>query len=125
MLRSRSFSLGPMAELLFEEETHSYTLNGKPVPSVTQILDAVVPKPFESAMWVGYRLAKQDLHPEDKRTAAANLGTQVHLAFAALASGEEVDPFDYPDQAAGFIDGCRKFIYVHGPEFLASERKTF
>jgi hypothetical protein len=114
-----------MAKLHFDPESHSYTLNGKPVPSVTQIINAVVPKPFERAMWYGWRLAKQGLDPEDKRTEAANLGTQVHLAFASLAAGEKVDDFDYPDEAAGFIKACRRFIDDHGPEFLASEHKTY
>jgi hypothetical protein len=114
-----------MAELHFDEETHSYTLDGKPVPSVTQILDAVVPKPFQAAMYYGYRLARQGIDPEEKRNASAQLGTQVHLAFADLAAGEDVDPFDYPDEAAGFIGGLRKFIDTHGPEFLDSERKTY
>jgi hypothetical protein len=114
-----------MAELHFDAESHSYTLDGKPVPSVTQILDAVVPKPFEKAMWFGYRLARQGLDPGVRRYEAAQLGTQVHLAFAAFAAGEDVDPFDYPEQAEGFIGGLRKFIDTHGPEFLDSERKTF
>jgi hypothetical protein len=114
-----------MAELHFDPETHSYTLDGTPVPSVTQILDAVVPKPFKSAMYYGYRLARQGLDPEEKRIASAGLGTQVHLAFAALAAGEDVDPFDYPDEAAGFIRGLWVFIDSHGVEFLDSERKTF
>jgi hypothetical protein len=111
--------------LEFDEATHVYRLDGVEVPSVTQVLDAVVPKPFQSAIFYGYRLARQGKHPEDTRTAAANLGTQVHLAFAALAAGDEVDPFDFPDEAAGFIGGLRKFIDTHGPEFLDSERKTF
>jgi hypothetical protein len=114
-----------MGELEFNAEDHSYKLDGKPVPSVTEIINAVVPKPFERAMWYGWRLAKQGLDPEDKRTAAAELGTQVHLAFARLAAGEEVDDFDYPDEAAGFIKACRRFIDEHAPEFLASERKTY
>jgi hypothetical protein len=114
-----------MSELHFNADDHTYTLHGKPVPSVTEIINAVVPKLFERAMWYGWRLAKQGLNPEDKRTEAANLGTQVHLAFASLAAGEEVDDFDYPDEAAGFIKACRRFIDDHGPEFLASERKTY
>jgi hypothetical protein len=85
----------------------------------------VVPKPFERAMWYGWRLAKQGLDPEAKRIEAANLGTQVHLALASLAVGEKVDDFDYPDEAAGFIKACRRFIDDYRPEFLASERKTY
>jgi hypothetical protein len=114
-----------VAELHFNEEDHSYTLDGEPVPSVTQILEAVVPKPFKSAMYYGYRLARQGVDPEEKRRSSALLGTQIHLAFADLANGNDVDPFDFGDEAAGFIGGLRKFIDTHGPEFLDSERKTF
>jgi hypothetical protein len=114
-----------VTKLEFNERDHSYTLDGKPVPSVTQILDAVVPKPFQAAMYYGYRLARQGIDPEEKRNASALLGTEVHLAFAALAAGEKVEPFDYPDEAAGFISGLEQFVDQHGPEFLASERKTY
>lgn len=114
-----------MTELQFDAETHTYTLNGQDIPSVTTIIGAVVPRNWEAGVRWGMRLANQGLDPEEKRNAAAQLGTQVHVAFSNLATNIEVDPFDFPDEATGFIGGCRKFIDAHGPEFLASERKTY
>jgi hypothetical protein len=114
-----------LTELHFDPESHSYTLNGVALPSVTEIIGAVVPKPFAVAVQYGRRCALQGIDPDAKRDDAAKLGTQIHLAFASLAAGEKVDDFDYPDGAAGFIKGCRRFIDDHGPEFLASERKTY
>jgi len=114
-----------MTELQFDAESHTYRLHAEEIPSVTTIIGAVVPRNWEAGVRWGMRLANQGLDPEEKRNTAAQLGTQVHLAFASLATGDEVDPFDYPDEAQGFIGGCRKFIDTHGPEFLASERKTY
>jgi hypothetical protein len=114
-----------MAELQFDEASHTYTLNGQEIPSVTTIIGAVVPRNWEAGVRWGMRLANQGLDPTEKRDAAARLGTQVHVAFHHLATGVEVDPFDFPDEAQGFIGGCRRFIDAHGPEFLASERKTY
>lgn len=114
-----------MAELQFDAETHTYTLRGVRIPSVTEILDQVVPKPWTKAVWHGYRCGKQGLNPDESRNKAANLGTQVHLALAARAGGETVDPFDYPDEAHGFLRGVERFIETHGPEFIDSEKKTY
>src|SRR4051812_21323715 len=105
-----------MSDLEFDAESHTYRLDGKEIPSVTTIIGAVVPRSWEAGVRWGMRLANQGLDPTEKRDAAARLGTQVHAAFSDLANGVEVDPFDLPDEAQGFLGGCRKFIDAHGPE---------
>jgi len=113
-----------MTELQFDAESHTYKLHAEDIPNVTTIIGTVVP-PSEGLVRWKVRCAHQGIDPEERRNAAAILGTQVHLAFADLAAGNEVDPFDYPEEASGFITGCRRFIDTHGPQFLASERKTY
>lgn len=40
--------------IAYDDEAHAYKLNGEPVPSVTQILDATCPKP--ALTWWGFRV---------------------------------------------------------------------
>ena len=54
-----------MAELAFNAESHTYTLDGRALPSVTQVLDP---------------LNELDGVPRDVLAAATEFGTHVHLA---------------------------------------------
>src|SRR3954471_19060533 len=98
-LKARKLDGRCMTKIEFDPESHTYRIDGKPFPSVTTIIEATVPKPWEQGAWWGWRLARQGKRPDEKRNQAANLGTQVHLALGELAMGRVPDPFDYPDEA--------------------------
>ena len=56
-----------MSDLIFEPIAHTYTLAGKIMPSVTQIINAVIPRTFDPDPWYMQR------------------GTMVHRAVALVA----------------------------------------
>lgn len=110
-------------QIEFEPKAHIYKVDGLVVPSVTEIINATVPKPFDRAAWYGYKVARQGKRLDDTRNAAAKRGTQVHLAFRDWAMGCPPDPFDYPD-LDGFLEGLERFIDANDPDFHDSERWT-
>ena len=107
----------------FDPEAHLYKVDGKPFPSVTTIIKAVVPVPFERAAWYGIRLARQGKRMDETKNAAAAMGTKVHKLFEDIANGFEVDPFDHPE-AEGFLEAIGSFIEDNDPEFHDVESRT-
>lgn len=81
-------------ELQFKEDTHTYTVNGFVVPSVTQIM-----KPLSLTYYEGV----------DERTLneAAQRGTKVHEAaeLYILYGVEDIEP-----ELRGYFDGLKKWI---------------
>lgn len=89
-----------MADFRFDEATHTYTLDGKVMPSVTQIL-----KPLTEAI---YRFV-----PDDVMADAADLGRAVHKACELLARGTLDEDSLHPD-IVPYLDGYRRFIAESG-----------
>jgi hypothetical protein len=109
-----------MPNIEFDAEHHLYKVDGKAFPSVTTIIKAVVPVPFERAAWFGYKAARNGERLDEKRNAKAALGTKVHLALGDWAEGKEPDPFDYPG-CDGFLVALDRFVDTNDPEFYDSE----
>jgi hypothetical protein len=107
----------------FDPEAHLYVVDGEPFPSVTTIIKAVVPVPFEKAAWYGIRLARQGKRMDETKNQAAAMGTRVHKLFEDIANGYEVDPFDYPEEE-GFLQAVDRFITENDPEFHDTEVRT-
>lgn len=96
-----------MSELVFDEATHTYTLGGKRLPSVTQVLDRLV-----------------DWRHVDRSVldAAAEFGSHVHQAVDLWNRGvldeEDLDPALTP-----YVDGWRKFLADTQATLIASEAR--
>lgn len=117
--------------LVFNEASHRYTLDGKPVSGATTILGGGVPKPAliwwapgvvakfvtdpDNAGKVSELLAGDrdqsikflQLLPNKERDSAAERGTEVHDLAEKLATTGEVDA---PEDLVGFIEGYLDFL---------------
>jgi len=87
----------------FDAETHTYTIDGRPVPSVTQVLSDLIP---------GWKASEWYL----------NRGTAVHACAAMIAKGIE---FDYDPLIEGQVTACKRFFAEVKPTVLGIERKVF
>jgi hypothetical protein len=91
--------------LTFDEATHSYTLDGNRVPSVTQVLNVLED-------WEGV--------PPDRLEAARLFGQRVHEACALLVRG--VLDWDSLNAAlVPYVEGARNFLRMSGAVVIASE----
>ena len=86
----------------FDEESHTYWLKDRTVPSVTTVMGEILGQPYQATEWHMRR------------------GTAVH-AYAALV-GQGV-AFEEPDERIrGQVEACRKFHAVVGGEILEVEK---
>jgi hypothetical protein len=99
----------PGVSLEFDALAHRYTLNGRAVPSVTQVLADLIPGWMASEWYL-------------------DRGTAVHACAAMVATGID---FHNDPQINGQVSACRKFFaevnpMVHAVELrLASERYQY
>lgn len=129
-----------MSGLRFAEKSHRYTLDGKPVPSVTGLLSGGIPKPaltYWAAKTVAEFVADHDAEVEQlrgmgraslvaalkevpwtQRDQAAARGTEVHALAERLAHGEEVE---VPDHIAGHVDGYVRWLDLWQPKTILTE----
>lgn len=97
-----------MIDLLFNEERHEYRLNGRIVPSVTDVLDP---------------LQMLDGIPWEKLEAARIFGQHVHLGCHYHNTGElEWGTLD--DRLGAYLRGYLKFLADTGFVVLASEERV-
>lgn len=87
----------------FDADTHTYMIDGRPVPSVTQVLSDLIP---------GWKASEWYL----------NRGTAVHACAAMIASGID---FDYDPIIEGQVKACKRFFAEVKPVVLDVERKLF
>jgi hypothetical protein len=94
-----------VTQLQFDEQLHRYTLGGKPLPSVTQVLGLL-----------------QDWSHVDQETlaAAAQFGTHVHQAVDLWNRGV-LDERALDPALAPYLAGWRQFLADTGAEVVASE----
>ena len=91
------------ADCRFDPAAHAYTINGRPVPSVTQVLADLLP------CW-----RASDWHMER--------GRAVHACAALIARGVE---FTADEQIAGQVAALRRFVVEVKPLVLAVECPVF
>lgn len=96
-------------ELAFDEATHTYSLNGYLLSSVTQIM-----KPLSSAEYKGI--------DESVLRNAAERGSAVHEAIEVKI---KYDFDDCPTEYSAYYDAFRKFAADYSPEWLHSEMRTY
>ena len=90
--------------LEFDQATHTYKLDGVIVPSVTQILNELVPIQYKAGDWYLQR------------------GKAVHACAAFIAKGID---FDFNEQIAGQVAAIRKFFDEIKPEVIEIEKPVF
>lgn len=97
--------------LEFDETTHTYWVDGRPVPSITQIV-APLGKDYDEP---------DDDHLEITIEAAAERGTALHAYIAHRLNGGEAESFELPDDYAGYADAADLFLSEHNIEPLLIE----
>ena len=132
----------------FDPERHKYEIDGKPVPSVTQIL-GVLDKP--GLPWWGMRvgvegvktlalrngplttislpvdtlvsqLTEHKLTVNHQRDKAGARGTSVHkIAEQFAKTGKAPDPDTLPESERGYVEAFFKFVAEREPEFVRTE----
>jgi len=90
--------------IYFDEATHTYTVDGQRLPSVTEICRFLSYDRKSDKPW----LAQQ----------AADRGTRIHEACVLLDYGE--DPEDDPE-IAGYLTAYRRFLHDYKPEWQGIE----
>ncbi len=93
----------------FEESTHTYKVDGKPVPSVSELI-----RPLTDA-------AYRRIDPAVLEEAAA-LGTAVH-SCTELDDRGELDEESVPEDCRGYLSAYRAWRGVFHPEFHGIERR--
>jgi hypothetical protein len=97
--------------LEFDEELHKYSMSGRPVPGVTEVLESVGITDFEFVAPEILEYAKQ-------------LGTAVHSACEMYDNGilepESVDPVVAP-----YLEGWKKFKNDYGVEVIENELRVY
>jgi len=87
----------------FNAETHTYSINGVTVPSVTQVLNDLIPG-FQAGEWYLQR------------------GTAIHACAAMIARGVA---FEHDPQISGQVAACRRFFAEVKPFVMHVERSLF
>jgi len=120
---------------------HSYYLGDRKLDGVTTLIGNGLPKPAlvnwaartaaEKAVneWdrlaelpVAERLKQIQKAPDESRNAAAVKGTRIHALADPLSRGEEVD---VPDELAGHVESCVKFLDDWEPEHVVTEAPVY
>lgn len=92
----------------FDEATHIYMVNGKKVPSVTEIL-APLHRSYDN------------LNPS-VLDYARQRGTAVHLACQAIDQGDEPD---IDDETEGYISAYLDWLNLYDPIWVGIEKRVF
>jgi hypothetical protein len=127
-----------MSELLFDEEKHRYTLDGKRLTSVTTILGGGIPKPFlvpwaakkaAEEAWELRHLTDRDRFvqlakagPDAERDKAAVRGTTIHALAEEILHGR---PLDVPEELYPYVDGYVRFLDRFQVSPLLTEKTVF
>lgn len=93
-----------MAQVDFDRETHTYKLDGKFIPSVTQIINEILPMNYNPHHWYLQR------------------GTAVHACAAFIAKGVE---FEWDERISGQVTAIRRFFNEVKPDVLGVEEVVF
>ena len=96
-------------ELKFEENTHTYTIDGIELPSVTTIME-----PLKNRSYSGIS--------ESVMEKAAQRGSDVHNSIENYI---KFDIIDIPDEYKGYFDAYLKWWNTFHPEVIASEAKVY
>jgi hypothetical protein len=88
----------------FDEKTHTYAIDGNPVPSVTQIISEIVGVAWTAAPWYLER------------------GKAIHKCAEFIIKGKE---FKFDDRLAGYITALKSFFKIVKPELIGCEQVVY
>ena len=95
--------------LKFDADSHTYTVNGEKLPSVTDICSM---------------LTRYDINPDVLRQAARR-GTMVHEYCELIDYGVETDGLPVEPELAGYVMAYMHFLRDYKPEWELIEQKMF
>jgi hypothetical protein len=87
-----------------DEATHIYTVDGKPIPNVTTIIEKTVGGGWKAGEWYLQR------------------GKVIHACAAMIAEGKQ---FNYDERVAGYVQALRRFFDEVKPTDCESEKRVF
>lgn len=96
--------------LKFDPETHTYTLNGDSIPSVTEICSTL-----NAYSGVSPALLMQ----------AAQRGTQVHELTEMVDYGTPLEELPVTPEIAGYLQAYTRFKRDYSPEYILIEKAVF
>ena len=139
------YESGDDVELEYNDEKHSYVVDGKQVPAVTRVVDAVSPKnltdwaakagadwwlnnysddvEMQPIMYDGIRYGYKDISAE-----AQKIGSDVHRWIELYIRGEmeEIElSVEYPDNVKVPMENFHKWVEARKVEWLGSEEKVY
>ena len=99
----------PVATIDFEPEGHIYTLNGRRLPSVTQIMECLSLMLYRDV-------------PPDVMATAADRGTRAHEQISNYIRFGIMEP---DDDTEPYLTAFRAFEEAYRPVYVASEYRTY
>jgi ATP-dependent exoDNAse (exonuclease V) beta subunit len=125
---------GDDVDLEYNDEKHTYMVEGKQVPAVTRVVDAVSPKSLtewaakagaemQAIVYDGIRFAHKEISRE-----AQNIGSDVHkwielwIKFQ-ISGGESIT--EYPEDVRVPMENFHKWVESREVEWIASEKKIY
>jgi len=96
----------------FNEETHAYTLDGRPVPSVTEIVGLLTAKKYGDTNAAMLQQAQRR-------------GTAVHELCEAIDCGVEPEDLDIEPELVGYVNAYLTFLRDWRPEWTWIEKPVW
>jgi len=97
-------------DIFFDEETHTYLIDGEEVPSVTTVLNYMSDTEYKS---ISPSILEQ----------ASRRGTLVHEYTELIDYGAEPDEVEY--EVVGYLKAYKDFLRDYKPNWLAIERQVY
>lgn len=96
----------------FNEENHAYTLDGRPVPSVTEIVGLITARKYADTNAAMMAQAQRR-------------GTEVHELCEMLDCGVEPEELDIAPELVGYINAYLAFLRDYRPEWEYIEKPVY
>ena len=98
--------------LTYNDEDHSYQLDGRPVPSVTEIVGLLTAKKYSDANTAVLEQAKRR-------------GTAVHELCEAIDCGVDPEDLEIEPELVGYVNAYLTFLRDWRPEWLYIEKPLY
>ena len=98
--------------LTFDEATHAYTLDGRPVPSVTEIVGLLTARKYADTNAAMLQQAQRR-------------GTEVHELCEMLDCGVEPEELDIEPELVGYVNAYLAFLRDYRPEWEWIEKPVW
>ena len=95
--------------LTYDDETHAYQLDGRPVPSVTEIVSIITARKYS------------ETNPA-MMAQAQRRGTEVHELCEMIDYGVEPEELDVPPELVGYVNAYLTFLRDYVPEWEYAEK---